>query len=331
MFDAVDLFAGAGGWDIAARDLGLSVLGVEIWSPACQTRDAAGLHTAQGDVRLLNPLDDAFLTPGFIASPPCQSFSTAGKGDGRAVMGLICERIRQGRTDGIDLPEGSALILEPLRWIQTRLAVEQPYRWIAFEQVPTCLPIWEAYAEVLRGYGYSVATGNLQAEQYGVPQTRKRAILVAKKSLYLGSLLSSPTHSRYHNRDPMRLDQGVPKWVSMAEAFGWPTGGGPAFRSDNRPNCATRDADLPAPTVLANGERGTHAKWVMRSSGEIDGKSERNVEVWEAGVLQSFPADYPWQGTKTAQYLQAGNAVPPGLARAVLSTLIGDTYLAAAA
>jgi len=37
--------------------------------------------------------------------------------------------------------------------------------------------------------------------------------------------------------------------------------------------------------------------------------------------LQDFPAGYPWQGTKTAQYRQVGNAVPPTLARVVAESV----------
>jgi hypothetical protein len=45
-------------------------------------------------------------------------------------------------------------------------------------------------------------------------------------------------------------------------------------------------------------------------SGSQYGKNARKITVAEAGVLQGFPADYPWQGTRTSQFRQAGNAVP---------------------
>jgi DNA (cytosine-5)-methyltransferase 1 len=42
----------------------------------------------------------------------------------------------------------------------------------------------------------------------------------------------------------------------------------------------------------------------------------------EGLTLQGFPPDIDVQGTKTAQWLQVGNAIPPPLAKAILAQLV---------
>lgn len=396
MLDAIDLFAGPGGWDVAARRLGLDVHGIEWDSAACQTRRAAGLKTTEGDVRDYGPAD--FPARGFIASPPCQTFSTAGKGSGRAALDLVTELAHTlARRETVDASrfedERTSLVLEPLRWTLEAIDLGTPYEWLAFEQVPTVLPVWEVYAEILRAEGYSVAVGNLQAEQYGVPQTRKRAILVARLDGEVS--LPAPTHSRYHSRSPERLDEGVLPWVSMAEALGWGLPGY-AFQVNKQENATKRTPEQPAPTITCGASAPTEAGWyprdvvfsptnatprpnqaqrtpekpapalafghgvprwienkvnnqsgtdfdldaqVSRPATAVTGRElvpfggananrfngatkSRNdgirVTPEEAAVLQSFPADHPWQGTKTKVFQQIGNAVPPLLSEAVL-------------
>lgn len=48
------------------------------------------------------------------------------------------------------------------------------------------------------------------------------------------------------------------------------------------------------------------------------------IAVEEAGVLQGFRADYPWQGSRSRCFLQIGNAVCPPLARLVISGVAGS-------
>jgi DNA (cytosine-5)-methyltransferase 1 len=230
---AVDLFAGAGGWDIAARRLGIETYGIEIDADAYATQVAAGHVAFLGDVRAAGDTikdDFALIMDGLIASPPCQTFSAAGKGAGRKNLDLVLGWA-YALAEGVELDysqfedERTGLVLEPLRWILDAYERAQPYEWIALEQVPAVLPVWEAYSDILLTLGYSTDVGLLHAEQYGVPQTRKRAILVAKHTTRKGlASLPTPTYSRYHSRTPDKVDSGTEKWISMAEWLGWDGG-----------------------------------------------------------------------------------------------------------
>lgn len=150
----------------------------------------------------------------------------------------------------------TGLVLEPLAW-----ALRHEPEWLAWEQVPTVLPVWEACAEVLRADGYSVAVGVLHAEEYGVPQTRKRAVLVASRTRAVS--LPTPTHTRYRKGKPRQDDSmaGLLPWVSMADALGWgmnarpshtATGGDPQARGergnpDSAECCASGRCEVCAP------------------------------------------------------------------------------------
>lgn len=220
---AVDHFAGAGGWDVAAHRLGIISAGAENMRAAIRTRSANGLRTIYRDV--WSGLFYPWLVPLhrlYIASPPCQTFSMAGNGEGRAALDDVLRAIDERRYESAaalhelteTLDPRTALVLTPLAHI-----FQHRPELVALEQVPEVLPIWHAIGSVLRALGYSVWTGILSAEMFGVPQTRRRAILMAR----LDGVAEppTPTHSRYYSLEPNRLDAGVLPWVSMAEALGW--------------------------------------------------------------------------------------------------------------
>jgi DNA (cytosine-5)-methyltransferase 1 len=56
------------------------------------------------------------------------------------------------------------------------------------------------------------------------------------------------------------------------------------------------------------------------------GPQKKRLSIRDALVLQSFPADYPLQGTKTKQLQQIGNAVPPRLAAHILARVTGKAF-----
>lgn len=353
----IDLFAGPGGWDVAAQRLGLDPLGVEWDASACQTRRAAGLLTYEGDVDSYFDVRTARTTPveGLIASPPCQTFSAAGKGAGRAALDDVLRGV-EALVDGRPIPSfddvRTALVLQPLRY-----ALALAPEWLAWEQVPAVLPVWEACAEVLRSWGYFVWTGKLNAEEYGVPQTRKRAVLIASRRRPVGA--PPATHTRYVKGGARQDGERLP-WVSMADALGWgmtnrpyPTiacsrstggpdkekvggsaaratiyaelaGGDWVFQVNSHANATRRPLSEPAPT-LTSGHAALEIGFYppSRPGERLAAKPTVRLELPEAGVLQTFPADYPWQGTKTKKFQQIGNAIPPGLAVHVLAEALG--------
>ena len=189
------------------------------------TREANGFVTVGADIWA--HLEATASTPLaydlLISSPPCQTFSMAGGGAGRRALDDVVALIDSGayrdlkalRAFGETHDPRTALVLTPL----VRAYRDTP-TYIVLEQVPPVLPVWQRIAEELRLWGYSVAVGVLNAEQYGVPQTRRRAVLIARAD-GVEARLPTPTHSRYYSRDPKRLDPDVLPWVSMAEALGW--------------------------------------------------------------------------------------------------------------
>jgi len=398
----LDLFAGPGGWSEGLRTISLTDIGIEWDDAACRTRAAAGHHTIRADVSQYPTEPFTGRVEGLIASPPCTDFSMAGN---RA---------------GLDGNSGH-LVAEVMRWADA-LRPE----WIACEQVPPVLGIWQSYAAELRTWGYSAWAGVLNSADYGVPQTRRRAILMASRVRPVAP--PEPTHAR----DPAPgLFGELEPWVSMADALGWGPGDAMTYKSgggmterygerpdrpasspaptitgtalggnggakigrivdtrrDQRPDGTTqtfdpdcspaltltaasggqwvlrsdvpqrhgviRTLDEPAPTILASADNG-NAAWVYDrpattvagdpritarchhdegsqganakttdqvQAGDYDGTEPIKLTVEEALILQSFPADYPVQGTKTKRFEQIGNAVPPRLAAHIIGAL----------
>ncbi|GAB2961978.1 DNA cytosine methyltransferase [Streptomyces heilongjiangensis] len=383
----LDLFAGPGGWSEGLRVLGLTDIGIEIDPAACATRAAAGHTTIRTDVADYPTAPLRGKVTGLIASPPCQTFSAAGLRAGNVDRDLChqgLDDLARGKDTRTVLRDACAdprslLVVEPLRY-----ALDLRPDWIALEEVPAVAPLFAHVAGILRGLGYSAWTGVLNAADYGVPQTRRRAFLLASRTRT--ATPPEPTHTQDPGPDTL-FGPALAPWVTMADALGWgatdrpvPTvtaGGGksggpepfptsarkalmdaqrrgswvlhtnrnqmpdgtrqttdphsapaPTFtakaggqwvlRHSNRRNATVRRADEPAATLLF-AKASNDVSW--HKDGPAGPESVR-ITVQEAAALQTFPTGYPFQGTKTRQFEQIGNAVPPLLATAVLRPLV---------
>lgn len=252
----VDLFAGAGGWEEGLRELGHEAIGIEFDEQACATARAAGHARRLGDVAALDPLDFAPCW-GLIGSPPCQSYSSVGKGLGKLDKPHViacAHELAAGFDSRADHAAAcrdarSLLTVEPLRW-----ALALRPRWIALEQVPPVLELWTLFAGLLSVRGYHASAGVLSAEQYGVPQTRRRAFLIA--SLDGPVQLPAPTHRSYNPRRPCEIrehERHLRPWISMGQALGWRRPGiartHANTQSGRRPGGLARCLDRPANTL----------------------------------------------------------------------------------
>lgn len=317
----VDLFAGPGGLDVGAAWLGIPAVGVELDENACSTRSAAGLATIQGDVRALGPADFPHATV-LAGGPPCQTFTVAGTGTGRRSLEEVTDllaRMAAGddvtdRIHSLD-DERTGLVLEPMRWALEAIHAGSPYDAIVLEQVPAVLPVWAAYRRVLENVGYSVDHGILRAEEFGVPQTRRRAVLVASRVDGVDAKLPQPTHYPFRKGVPHEPLCELKPWVPMYKALerdpgfvvvsNYGSGGDPRNRGRRR-------SDEPAATITGK---------VMRNRIQLKRGGWDRFTHHEAGKLQTFPRDYPWSGRDIGQ--QIGNAIPPRLAAHVLASACG--------
>lgn len=313
MTTGIDLFAGPGGLDLAAQAEDIRTLGIELDPAACDTRRAAGLPTVEGDVTRHGPADFPEATV-LAGGPPCQGFTVAGNGEGRALLERLRHAARaMGRRERIDLTEfdrRSGLVLQPLRWALEAERAGRPYRTVILEQVPEVLPMWQTYADVLGRLGYHTAVGVVRSEEHGDPQTRLRAALIA--SLDHPVALPAAVRQAYRSgADRAAAGPGLSPWKSMGDTLphrgeftvvsNYGTGGDPKKRG-------RRHSSEPSATVTSKINRNRVVA--------PDGTEQDRLTPGEAGQLQGFPARFPWSGRDPWQ--QIGNAVPVGLGRALV-------------
>jgi DNA (cytosine-5)-methyltransferase 1 len=320
----IDLFCGAGGMTLGFVAAGFDpVFAVEIDAAAAATARANfGCHVVEAPIESIEDYPGADV---IIGGPPCQGFSQLGK----------------------RLPDDPRNQL--WRYYMKAVDLVRPAVFV-IENVPQLLTSQE-YTEIRReaqGLGYEIDGRVLNAADYGVPQTRKRAIVV-------GSRLGSPRFPAQTHWDP---EKGVPfngsPWRTVRDAIGalplvpdgsnLHIGRNPTVRSllryaaipeggnrwdmplELQPGCWIRKTkggtdlmgrlwwDRPAFTIRTEFFKPEKGRY-------LHPEAQRPITHREAARLQSFPDDFRFVGSKIQIAKQIGNAVPSLLASAVASTV----------
>lgn len=308
----VDLFAGAGLFSYAFREEGF-----EIVQAVESDEFAAGSYRSNlGDVLIAkdileaSPIDSCDV---LIAGPPCQGFSTLGRrnpGDAR-----------------------NSLSLELLRWVDAA----NPQVIVVENVAPFLISLaCGALAQELGLRGYSIDADVLNAVDFGVPQKRERAFLVATRTRRIfearriaaghrslieawNGLAAEPDGENLH-------EAPVPSELALSRMRTLPYGG------DKR-DILRLAPELAAPSWFQYPGAVTDVWGRMRweepsntlrtcfqnpSKGRyIHPEQDRVMTVREGARLQTIPDTWSFVGTRTRIVRQIGNAVPPLLGRGI--------------
>lgn len=300
----IDLFCGCGGASSGFESAGwTSVCGVDAAEGPLRTYAknfprAATICGDVGDDSLRARLRDAYRggVDAVVGGPPCQGFSARN----RTAHDERYERMNA-------LPMAFA-----------RLAASLEPTYVVMEEVVSARAAVEEVADYLEAKGFAVWRAALNAADFGVPQSRRRVVLVA----------SAPGAPRFVPPSPVRR-------VAAGEALARapvPAAGRPVSeyargkivelqRSNRRPmggNYTLLNLDKPAPTIHTQTNSATGPYTIRR------GERYHTMSEAEAARLQSFPPEFEFVGASTSVRKQIGNAVPPLLARAVARGLPAD-------
>ena len=340
----VDIFSGAGGSALGFVRSGLELVGaLERYMPAVKTfEENLGVKPVVADawkfdfVAWGKELGDVDV---IVGCPPCQGFS----------------RLRRSRLKmSEDYRNGLVFVyLKVIEALKPKVTVFENVAWMTRGIGRTYLL---RLIEGLRKLGYYARYSILDARDYGVPQRRKRLILVA--SSRSAPLLPSPTHGAPNSRavregllktwttvrdaivdlpplDPGEADPHIPNHVTKPLPENWlqliraiPKDGG--SRKE-----APRKLWLPAHQRcegywdvfgrLAWDNQAntiTTGCWNPSKGRFVHPEQDRGLSLRECARLQGFPDNYVFCGKPSSIARQIGEALPPPLAEAVARAIV---------
>lgn len=344
----IDLFAGVGGLSLGFKLSGFDVLLANEYDAsiaAAYMQNHKSTKMVIGDITSLD-LKQVFgkysnKIDVVIGGPPCQGFSQKG----------------QRKTIHDDRNFLFKYFVSVVKMVKPR--------YFVMENVPNLLTAGEGYfrreiEELFNNIGYFLKYRVINSADYGVPQNRKRAVLIGK----LGS--SAPEL-------PISKNKKTTIWDAISDLAYLQSGEGFEEQEYQRPvkteyqkllrgnstklfnHKATRHSPLalkrlsmippnsgkemlPKEHLTKSIYSGT---WTRMRKDEISvtittrfdtpssGKFthpflDRAITVREAARIQSFPDNFKFVGNKGSQMKQVGNAVPPILAKVIAETIMND-------
>jgi DNA (cytosine-5)-methyltransferase 1 len=179
--------------------------------------------------------------------------------------------------------------------------------------------------EAFRAEGYEVSHALLNAADYGVPQRRLRVFILGVRVGDTAPRLWPPSPTHADRRSAAK--RGLEPWIGVADALAdIPEPDEPhellnheaskyKLRFNGYLGHRAINPTEPCPTLTARGDdRGGVVIHHHPSN-------RRRLTAREAAVIQSFPLDFRFHGTKTSVYRQIANAVPPRIALAIAATI----------
>ena len=332
--EAIDLFCGAGGLTFGLQNVGIKVLaGVDI-DPNCRYPYEENNNSQYIDKSVEN-IQGAFLRKLYSKSSvrvlagcaPCQPFSSYSQG-------------KRGTQDD------KWKLLREL----SRLVLESKPHIVTMENVPKLAnhSVFQEFIKTLKRNKYQVTYQVVKCEKYGLPQTRRRLVLMASRlgeirlppapedtcSETVRSAIGSCRHlhkidaGTNASKDPLHRSAALSETNFKRIKCSKPGGTWRDWDESLRAECHKAESgrsypsvygrmvwDKPSPTIttqyygFGNGRFG-HPE------------QDRAISLREGAVLQSFPRSYKFTppghpiGFK-AIGLMVGNAVPPLLGRLI--------------
>ncbi|MFE9820415.1 DNA cytosine methyltransferase [Streptomyces sp. NPDC005773] len=339
-FTSVEICAGAGGQALGLHNALFRHLAlIEIDPHAVETLkenvegnpEWEGCMVKQADLTKLDPEAlrlELELEPGDLdllaGGVPCPPFSVAGK-----QLGRDDERdLFPTMLDLVDELEPKAVLIENVRGLLEPKEKFQGYR--------------EELLERLESMGYEKCYWTvLEAKDYGVPQLRPRAILVALKREYIPyfspakpkklklrtvrAALDKTMTARFAEVDDPRAADALKTWRKMALKGVAPTLVGGSKKhggADLGPTRAKKAWAALGVCGLGVANDPTEMKRQGSQERDLFAAAGPKLTVEQAAIIQGFPQYWKFKGKKTAAYRQVGNAFPPPVAQAVGEQII---------